>query len=424
MSTERVEIEVSGETVNATRICYVVDIEDIVALLRELINVYENFYLSQLEIYNNPLTRDMYFDMLREMEFALDEINFLIDELEYSGYGEIIVAYYIGNRDRLLRMKIETDLTVDGDRGQITIVLDFGLSVTDRWEFDISLVTDDDDWDAGLNITWDFYERRGSHINTININMIENGRNNMSISLSSDWNETSGDFELSAQLFDGPFFGGGSVSGNLIMTNTEYTLVFDDIETWSSRFGIAISGELGAPNIDDVDFVNLDSWGDTLVDALAELFGDFFLGFLLDDLGMLPVPAAPEPALPPPPAPEPEPEPEPPVEDESLEFDLDEFDFDFDPELFMNQLIGRWEFSWGDYVWFFESYSEIEFLEDGTIINHTSNRTAEIIEVGELLSFTILTGEGFEYTFTYLVLGDFLSIIDEDVDMATFTRMR
>ena len=277
VSTERVRIEVSGETVNATRVHYSVDISDIVDFLRELIFVYEDFYLTQIEIYNNPLTRDLYFEMLREHDFMLDEFEDLIDELEYYGYGEIIFAYYISNNNRLLRMNMEADLTVDGDRGQIIMYLDFGLSVTDRWEFGMSVVTDDGDVDVGLNITWDFYERRGSYVNTINIDVIDNGRSDFSISLSSAWNEASGDFELSAQFADGPFFGGGSLTGNLIMTDTEYTLRFDDFEPNAfTRISFEISGELGAPTIADIDFINLDRWGDVISDMLEDLLLGLF----------------------------------------------------------------------------------------------------------------------------------------------------
>ena len=407
-STERVEIRVSGETVNATRIYYVIQFDDVVDLLRELVNLYEDFYFRQIEIFNNPASRDVYLEMSRSFDDMMFEIDYLLRELERNSYGEITTAFYLGNRDRLLRMHIEADLTVDGDRGQLTMVYDFGLSATDRWEFEITTIAGRDEY--SIFITWDYSERGNSHVNTIRVDVIDRW-SDYSVTLMSEWNKTSGDFELSAQISDGPVFGGGAVSGNLTMTNTGFALVFDDIETSFSRVSFEISGELGAPNIENVDFINLDRWGDTLVDLLEDLFfGGFpFGGFGVADDPWVEPPPAPPPADPPPePAPVVEPDPLPPAG----EIDIDE------------NLIGRWAFESGDYIWFFGTDSEIEFFEDGTIRNHTRNRTAEIISTS-MFEFTIRDDAGRTFEFFFFYLGDnTLAIEDEDFDLAFFERIQ
>ena len=391
-SSENTRIEVNGRTVNATRIYYVISSNDIVDFLHNLAAWYEDVLFSSINSFNNPMLQDPFFDEQFELDGMMFDITYMINEISRSVDGDVTISFYVGNRDRLHRIKIDADLEADTERTEMNITLDFGSSVTDRWEFDISVRNGLTDY--GINIAWDFEERDNAHVNNFIISVTEGIYTDVLI-LSSSWNMENGDFNLS---FRGPFgVISESVSGNLIIEDNNYTLKIYDIELgWGEVMSIEISGQPGGANIDQIDFINIDLWFESVFDAYSIL--DYFLDFFLDGIDALIDP----PIIPPPP-----------------------INGQVTDVLVIDELIGTWVFESGVYVYFFGHYTEIEFFPDGTITEDMSNWTARFIAIGNG-TFTLSVNcciPDCVFVFYYLLIYDTLFIVDEDDDMAVFVRV-
>jgi len=96
------------------------------------------------------------------------------------------------------------------------------------------------------------------------------------------------------------------------------------------------------------------------------------------------------------------------------------------PSISNNGLAGLWEFDNGDYLWFFGKAEHIIVIEneDGTFIVSGSGEDewgdGHIDDEGFLV---VTTDWGVEYKFSFLVIGDHLTLTDDDGDMSSYNRI-
>ena len=88
------------------------------------------------------------------------------------------------------------------------------------------------------------------------------------------------------------------------------------------------------------------------------------------------------------------------------------------------QLIGRWEFDSGMWIWFFGTSNVIEFFADGKVTQMDTDNPGdwETVGVGRLDIYALNTPNRSMYSFNYILEGDLLTIYDSDGDSATWVR--
>ncbi|MCL2577057.1 MAG: hypothetical protein FWE27_03290 [Defluviitaleaceae bacterium] len=87
-----------------------------------------------------------------------------------------------------------------------------------------------------------------------------------------------------------------------------------------------------------------------------------------------------------------------------------------------NELLGRWEFVSGSFIWYFASHDDIEFFADGWVTEYAFNEPGRFTIIdGNHLS---VTGDwdNITYYFTYVISGDVLIITDEDGDRGVWIK--
>ncbi|MCL2565413.1 MAG: hypothetical protein FWE24_06335 [Defluviitaleaceae bacterium] len=260
------EITVEGYT----HIQFIITEEDILAFLNSLYALIEEdeTLRNALELYDNPIMEDI--DMPTYEEF-LREFRDAISEFENSISLEVVLEFLIDSQNRLEQMNIRTNASADGMPGGIVnITTDLGRSVYDPWVVNVVLYSDYDAFDSSdgvqlFNFTWSFSEDSHVFENTMDISFDNEG-----LSFASLWAEESGEFSLS--------FESGMDSGSLsgIFTSDEYGsffLEFDDFNLSSTEtLSLSLTASPGA-EILPIDFINLDEWGYSFLDAIGMLMG-------------------------------------------------------------------------------------------------------------------------------------------------------
>lgn len=264
--TNRVDVRVGGSTINARRVEYTFSDDAIINLLYDLVDIFENDE-NMLDAFNGPFVDSgismSHRDMVRTLRDAVRTI-----ERNFSGY--VTLTFYIGNRDRMLRIDLSGDLVIYGDRFEFEIILDLGESATDTWELDMTFRFDRER--VNVRIIWDYREANGNHVHTIEIS----GRDIDTIELRSDWDPVRGDFILSAhERSRWGTWDFGSIDGNFTTDGETFSLRFDQ-DTRDGHWALEISTERGAA-IGTIDFINIDQWTLAWLERIEDVLWD--LGF-------------------------------------------------------------------------------------------------------------------------------------------------
>jgi hypothetical protein len=263
-TSERAELEIGGVSVRCQKIGFMVTDKQIIKLFNDLYDLLESD--DQLReqfdsMYDNPLMGSMsggfsYRSMLRDIRNA-------IGEFENIFTGNIIYSFYVGSKDRLLKMEAETNIEVFGENTQLRMTFDFGASPQDRWTFEIS-VQEVGDRSSG-KMVWDYKERSNSIENSLTFTSSDDDP----FTLKSVWSPESGIFTLS---YEDKWGDDNNISGVFTTDGAGFHLSIDNPmpEYLDSVLTIELIGEPGA-EIKQIDYVNIDQWGMSLLNKLQSL---------------------------------------------------------------------------------------------------------------------------------------------------------
>ena len=254
-TTQKTDIRVGWESVSVNHIEFVITKNDIVRLLHELVDAFENDPAMRSSFASNPMMMDMgmlsFNELVREMRAVLREIERGFD-------GSIRLSLYIGKGDRLMQARMDANMRFDGEQATFGVFLDLGSSVNDTWEITVDW---SDRWSSdSFTASWDFRQAGQSYENTIRF---FDGWDN--ITLTSTWNPNSGRFDLSYN--DGWWtegFGGSFNTSN----DGGFRLQLDRIDLgWDETLDLSMTLSPGA-DIPRVEFINIDRWDLSLIDLI------------------------------------------------------------------------------------------------------------------------------------------------------------
>ena len=208
-------------------------------------------------------------------EEALEEALFdLLGGLEMSYSGDITLSFYIGRGDRMLRVEAGGDIIYDGTRMNVSAVFDFGGSVRDRWEFRASL---SGSRTHSLEVTWDYGGQSGA-LETAVCVTLDGGD---PITLKTSWSPQRGDFTMYLDAGDEFAL---ETSGVFTEKDGGFRLAFDELLPAGYELPLALAIQAGpCADTGEIEFINLDTWADTLAHRAGELI-DGLVADLMDDL--------------------------------------------------------------------------------------------------------------------------------------------
>jgi predicted nucleic acid-binding Zn ribbon protein len=272
-TSERVSITTQGNSVNTTRVQFEFSMNDIYDLLNDLFRILErdeNFRRS-LSVRNERF----YHDLMRMLRMGISDIR------RYAT-GDIELTFYIGSRNRLVRMSLEADLLIDRERLTVRMNGDFGLSSTDTWMIDF--IASERNYTESANVRWSFAEIGGRYEHTLTVTA-----NQETATLRSVWRPQNGAFTLSADYIENrwDWITGRtertpvthSVSGVFNrQPNNGFNLVFDDFGfDFDRSASLTIAASPGARFDPPREFINIDRWDEVFVDRVDQLLWD--IGF-------------------------------------------------------------------------------------------------------------------------------------------------
>ncbi|MDR0273669.1 MAG: hypothetical protein LBI27_10180 [Clostridiales bacterium] len=251
---ENIEITVGNETVMARRVAYNITVDGFAALMREWVVLFENDPMIA-GLYDNEMFDEIYrqaygmtySDVMSDFEVAIDIIE---SELN----GDAVVTFYIGPRDRLLRIEMTGTFTDNyAEKYELSMVVDLGGSATDTWRMDIAV---SDIYETStVSMVWDMRESGGQHMHSISMSVNENGNITNLGKLTSDWNPSTGIFVFS---FADDWQTEEFLRGNFITSGGTFRLSFNFSESGngqSSDLSVEISTSRGT-NIPPVNYRN------------------------------------------------------------------------------------------------------------------------------------------------------------------------
>lgn len=194
-------------------------------------------------------------------QFSRDFRSF-IEEFERSYSGDIVFAFYIGNKDRLLRAEINVDIEYDNNQIEMSTMFDFGKSIDDDWVMEIW--TRESGSAENYSITWSYDKTSDVYTNSITI---YTGTMD-SFVLTSEWDINRGDFTLSyADRWDR-----SELTGILTTNDKDFRLSFNDLFPNDPYTGLSIeiSTRAGA-QIKEISYINVDRWGASLIESITRL---------------------------------------------------------------------------------------------------------------------------------------------------------
>jgi len=264
VSSGRARIELDEENIRCTEIKVKITKDAVIKLLEDIYDIlkYDETMRSQFEVYNSPLLQGITGSDNSNYDRFLSEYRSFLRDFERNYSGDIEILFYVGQDDRLLRVEIVADIEYDGDDSEYTVVFDFGTSLEDDWVFTYSTInrgsTDI------FEIKWTYEEQSGRYTQRIEIS--ENDKE--IFSLLSTWNESRGDFSLAYNMGTS----GNSIKGIFTATEEDFQITLDDLfpATSNNSLLIGISAETGV-QINEIDFINIDKWGNALIEAVTRL---------------------------------------------------------------------------------------------------------------------------------------------------------
>jgi len=263
VTSNRIHIDSGEDRVRCTAIEFNITREAIVTLLNDLYVVLENdeSMRAQLEMSNNPLLSDI-MGGFGGYEYFLREFRNYVRDFERNYSGDITLVFFIGRNDRLLRMVVNADTVYDGESAEANVTFSFGDSINDEWEFSF-LVTSGDNTDT-MTIQWSFEEQSGKQVNTIRITTVYM----KSFTLMSEWDEDSGNFTLAYEDNRER----NEITGVFTTDDKNFRIEFDNLYPANSGATLLIEvlAETGA-NIGEVEYINIDKWGNVLLEAIMRL---------------------------------------------------------------------------------------------------------------------------------------------------------
>jgi len=268
LTSERTQITSGGSNVNARKIQFIITDDDISDLLTDLIDMLSDD--EHMREYFNAITRNeiveemfwrmqipSYSDLMRELRDAVRDLNRHLS-------GEITITYFVGSRDRLLRMETEADLRMDRERVRMSSSFDFGESAQDRWEIQTSITSDN--MRERTRVVWDYEDSSGRITNSMVITA-DGDR----IFLESEWSPSNGRFTLS--MDDGRFE--DEITGVFRVNRDGFNLSIDNPFPRNSNefLEFEITTQTGV-RVRQIDFINMDLWDEDLLYDFEDLIDE------------------------------------------------------------------------------------------------------------------------------------------------------
>lgn len=281
----RASIHVAGQEMTVSRVQYTLSHQDIAILLHEWIDIFEAdenvmslFNSSPMPI--NGVAGILTFDSIHRD--LIHEMRNLVRDFEREARGEITAAFYIGNRNRLVRATLGGSF--EGRLGDVGfgIVLDLGADVNDIWR--ISGRFYDHLIDEFFDIEWRIRESAGRYTHTLEIRWNDRWTGERSgLSLSSDWNTQSGHFVFDYHVQDSWVNNSGELfEGNFVVNDGGFVLRFDvqHSTSWDNTDLTIIISTSNSVNINkNIDFVNISQWDQHLLDSIEDAVLNFIFGW-------------------------------------------------------------------------------------------------------------------------------------------------
>jgi len=219
---------------------------------------------SQFNIHKNIFAQNENITYTDDYDSFVNEFNAFIKEFDQKFKGTIDLAFLIDSDDRLTRIQTDSRIEYGNDIINLWVVLDFGNSVYNEWNFYFSYTDAEDTKPNYINIDWDYKEHGSNKINSVSVstNTVE------PISIISEWDQTGGNFILTVADNNDSY----TVSGVLKATDTNVHIKFDEINFADSdnKLNIEITTQTGI-TINDIDYINIDKWGNLVFEALLGL---------------------------------------------------------------------------------------------------------------------------------------------------------
>jgi len=265
VTTERTRLEKGEESVRCRLIRLKITRRALLDMLGEFYDVLENdeSLRAQVDINNDPLQSGFFGGTGNTYDELLKQFKEAIRVLERSYTGDITLSFYISRADRLLHAEVYADVEYDGLGTQVKGAFSFGESVYDTWVFDVTVTGEKNNED--IKIEWDYEAQPDKLVNTVRFSSDEIE----SLALISKWDPEKGDFTL-AYISDEE---SNEISGVFFINNKDFQLLFYNIypDDSSERLFLEIVAKQDA-YFEDIDFINIDSWGDAFFYDLFKLF--------------------------------------------------------------------------------------------------------------------------------------------------------
>jgi len=286
-TSERTQIYSGGDNVNVRRIEYIITADDIITLLTDIVDLmssddelrdFYNSFIDDLGPSSNfgwrlfrTWATPSYNEIMIELRDAVQEFGRALS-------GEITTSFYIGSRNRLVRMESDVNMRFYGERIRIFILNDFGTSAQDSWVFTIN--TTFAGHRTSNEIVWDYEVRANRVINTVTITTGYRQQAD-EVTFVSDWSRDNGRFTLSYESR----WSSGEITGIFTYGRSDFRLVIDnplaDGGFLNQRLDFEIVGTT-ENQIRDIDFINIDLWTEKLFEDIDNaLWGSGFSLFRL-----------------------------------------------------------------------------------------------------------------------------------------------
>jgi len=300
-----------GSSVPAMRVEYTISVETLVDILDEWLDILESDEAIQLQ-FNNFLMQSVYGsnfidELVQELRYGVQEIENYLD-------GQILLAFYIGERDRLLHVELDVDITAFDERLWLNLFFDLGTSALDTWRLDVNGFEFDRYF--SFYATWEIIAEDDVYTNVLTLSFHDGLETYI---LTSEWDTVSGAFTFA--YVDEHYHWGrneGEFSGYFVTDGESFSLLFEHSDHWYSyvrdwsafdalwdafwdsfennvdafgyymdlwdsfdwdahsvrhefvsEFSLEISTTIDTPQFEPVDFINIDQWGRMLIDMVG-----------------------------------------------------------------------------------------------------------------------------------------------------------
>jgi len=258
ITRSRERVKSTDDIINGCRTVEISVPKNTLIKLLKNISENENAMQSQYGILNIIFSQSDLQMFAGDYDLFKKEFNKLITDIERYYTGDIKADLFIDKNDRLARIYFYTYINFDGSETDISATLCFGTSVNDEWMLNASY-TASESFDY-ITLKWNYEDRT-----RIQINSITAETNNIEpFTAVSEWDRTQGHFMLTFADNDDS----RTVSGNITTTESNLYIKFDEIRFDDS--GNKLNAEITTQTdirIDEIDYINIDKWGSTILEA-------------------------------------------------------------------------------------------------------------------------------------------------------------